>query len=63
MGFMPVENGFPISATTVRFEFHYKILPRGGSRNVEGGVLLLCRAIGSNLVLELALWKAAHRGA
>ena len=31
---------------------------RGGSRNVEGGVLVLCRAIGSNFVLGLALRKA-----
>jgi len=37
-------------------------LPRGGSRNVEGGVLILCRAVGSNFVLGLVLQKAVHRG-
>jgi len=36
---------------------------RGGSRNVEGGVLVLCRAVESNFVLVLALQKAVHRGA
>ena len=35
---------------------------RGGSRNVERGVLILCRAVGSNFVLGLALRKAVHRG-
>jgi len=35
---------------------------RGGSRNVEGGVLILCRAVGSNFVLGLALRKAVYRG-
>ena len=32
---------------------------RGSSRNVEGGVLILCRAVGSNFVLGLAVRKAA----
>ena len=44
---------------------HCSTLPhdvsRGGSRNVEGGVLVLCRAVGSNFVLGLALQKAVHR--
>ena len=37
---------------------------RGVSRNVEGGggVLILCRAVGSNSVLGLALLKAVYRG-
>ena len=35
---------------------------RDVSRNVEGGVLILCRAVGSNFVLGLALRKTVDRG-
>jgi len=41
----------------------YKAKCRGGSRNVEEGVLILCRAAGSNFVLGPALRKAVYRGA
>jgi len=35
---------------------------RGGSRNVEGGVLIACRPVGINVVVALSLPKAVHRG-
>ena len=36
---------------------------RGRSRNVERGVLIVCRAVGGNFVVALALLKAVYRGA
>jgi len=35
---------------------------RGWSRNVEGGVLIVCRAVRSNFVVALALPMAVRKG-
>ena len=48
------DNGFDVVC--------YGSQARGGSRNVEGGVLMVCRPVGSNFVVARALLKVVHRG-
>lgn len=37
--------------------------PTSGSKNVEGGVLMVCKSMGSNFEVAPAMLKAVHRGA
>lgn len=41
---------------------YYLIDVKGGSRNVEGEGHIVCRSVGSNLLVVQALPKAVHRG-
>jgi len=58
---IPEHNTLLLSSPSI--SIHLSAIIRGGSRNVEGGVLVVCRPLWSNFVLAWSLQRAVHRGA